>query len=94
MADHVSAARALGVRPARGEEEQTFDELFAEYFTAFKNYLYTQRWIDRLVDELADDDSYIGLCGRSPRRVPPQLPMESADVSEKPSAAPPSREVR
>lgn len=58
LADHLAAARHFGVRPERGAEERTIDELFAEYFSAFKNYLYTQRWIDRLVKEIADADTY------------------------------------
>ena len=75
VGDHVAAARHFGVRPQRGEEERTLDELFAEYFPAFKNYLYTQRWIDRLVEEFADDSVYMNACGREPRRHPIELPM-------------------
>jgi hypothetical protein len=79
VADHVAAARYFGVRPERGEEERTLDELFAEYFPAFKNYLYTQRWIDRLVADLGEDAVYEAACGRKPRREPAQLPIAQGD---------------
>lgn len=71
--DHLSAARHFGVRPQKGEDEATLDDLFAEYFTVFKNYLYTQRWIDRLVKEFESDAAYSKACGRAPRRVAPTL---------------------
>jgi hypothetical protein len=78
VADHAAAARYFAIRPPRGNDDATMDDLFAEYFPAFKNYLYTQRWIDRLVDAFGDERTYEATCGRPPRREPAQLPIGPA----------------
>jgi Rhodopirellula transposase DDE domain len=48
---HVDAARALGVRSPKGEDDKTHDLHYAGYITSIKQYLYSQAWIDRLVME-------------------------------------------
>jgi hypothetical protein len=63
---HCNAARSLGARPAAGEDERTIDIKFAEYITSFKRFLYTQAWIDHLVDQLSDPDGFLATTGRSP----------------------------
>lgn len=64
--DHAEVGRRLGVRAKTGEEDRTIDILFAEWFPPMKNYLYSQRWIDRLVVELAEPARFRELTGRVP----------------------------
>lgn len=61
---HANAARSLGVRPQRGEDDGTTDLRFAEYISSFKRYLYTQAWIDRLVKELSTPEGLRSVTGR------------------------------
>ncbi len=69
---HLHACRSLRVRPLAGEPETTLDIRFAEYISSFKLHLYSQAWIDRLVDEFSNPDRFTELTGR------PAVPVESA----------------
>lgn len=69
--DHAEVGRRLGVRSERGEDDRTHDRQYAEWFTAVKVYLYSQRWIDRIVHELADPERFQELTGKPPVQVPP-----------------------
>ncbi len=53
---HAQLARTLGVRPGSGEPDGTLDVKYAEYITSFKRYLYSQAWIDLLVDKLSSPE--------------------------------------
>ncbi len=64
--DHAAAARHLGVRPKRGEADRALDELFCDYVTAAKIYVYNQQWIDRLVDVLSTPEGFREATGRDP----------------------------
>lgn len=60
---HSAVARKLGAWPQPGEPGGTVDEQLAEYNTAFKAWLYSQAWIDLLVERLADPRSFADLTG-------------------------------
>lgn len=62
---HAEAARQLGVRPPRGEADRTCDVRYAEYVSSFKQYQYTQAWIDRLVEACGDEASYFQTTGKA-----------------------------
>lgn len=64
--DHAAAARFLGVRPERGEPEQSLDDLFCDYVTAAKIYVYNQHWIDRVVSEVNSPKGFERVVGRKP----------------------------
>ncbi len=66
--DHAAVARHLGVRPERGEPDRSLNELFCEYVTAAKIYVYNQQWIDRVVAEIENADGYRRVVGRNPVR--------------------------
>lgn len=51
--EHARLSRELGVRPGRGEPDKTLNIKYAEYITSFKRYLYSQAWVDLLVEKLA-----------------------------------------
>jgi hypothetical protein len=68
---HAAACRLLGARPASGEDDATVDVRFAEYITSFKRYLYSQAWIDLLVDRLSDPDEFEKITGRAPVPLAP-----------------------
>lgn len=67
--DHAAAARSLGVRPPKGQEERTLDLRYAEYITSFKRYLYSQAWIDLLAVRLAKPEDFVKIVGRTPQPV-------------------------
>ena len=60
---HAQLARTLGVRPGSGEPDGTLDVKYAEYITSFKRYLYSQAWIDLLVDKLSSPEDFEELTG-------------------------------
>ena len=66
---HSNAALALGVRPSRDETPRTIDISFAEYVSSFKQYQYTQAWIDRLVVLADDTEEFERVIGRPAVRV-------------------------
>jgi hypothetical protein len=71
-------ARALGARPPAGAEDKTAtDARYCEYVPAAKLYLYSQAWVDRLVDLLTDPASYEAHLGQGPVR-------QTADDGEAP----------
>lgn len=61
---HSNATVNLGVRPATGEAPRTCDIAFAEYVSSFKQYQYTQAWIDRLAELCADTAGFEATTGR------------------------------
>ena len=63
---HAEAARRLGVRPAKGEPDRTCNIQYADFVASFKQYQYTQAWIDRLVEESATDEGFRRATGRAP----------------------------
>ena len=68
---HSNVALALGVRPGKGQTDRTIDINFAEYVSSFKQYQYTQAWIDRLVDICQDPIEFERVTGR------PALPADA-----------------
>lgn len=71
---HADAARHLGARLSKGEDDRTVDLRYAEYITSFKRYLYSQSWIDHLVAALADADGFRLVTGKDP--LVTQLPFD------------------
>lgn len=72
---HSNAAVKLGVRPPTGEPPRTCDIAFAEYVSSFKQYQYTQGWIDRLVDLCGDAAAFEETTGRPAIVLPSEGPM-------------------
>lgn len=66
---HAETARRLGARPPQGQEEATVDLRYAEYITSFKRYLYSQAWIDLLVEKLGTKEGFLEATGKEPVRV-------------------------
>ena len=66
---HALLSRTLGVRPDRGEPDGTLDIKYAEYITSFKRYLYSQAWIDLIVDKLSTPEEFEELTGAPPVQV-------------------------
>ncbi len=74
--DHAAVARSLGVRPPRGEPDCSLDELFCDYVTAAKIYVYNQQWIDRIVEVLSTEKGFRDATGREPVFQDPPTPIE------------------
>jgi hypothetical protein len=66
---HAEAARRLGVRAPRGDAARTCDIQYAEYVTSFKQYQYTQAWIDRLVEACSTETGFEQTTGKWPVRM-------------------------
>lgn len=66
---HAEAARRLGARPPQDQEDATVDLRYAEYITSFKRYLYSQAWIDLLVERLGSEEGFLEATGKEPVRV-------------------------
>ena len=69
---HAEAARRLGARPPRGEPDRTLDIRLAEWISAHKRHLYTQAWIDLLVDKFSTPDGFFEATGKHPVPNQPQ----------------------
>lgn len=63
---HAAAARHLGARPPATEDDRTVDLRLAEYITSFKRYLYSQAWVDLLVDRLSTRDGFFDATDKEP----------------------------
>ena len=68
--DHAKVARYLKIRPERGQPDQSLDENYCEYITSIKTYLYNQKWIDRVVEEISTSEGYKKATGRNPVQKP------------------------
>lgn len=55
---NVDAARRLGVRSAKGDDEKTLDLQYVEYITSLKQHLYSQAWIDLLVARCSTPEGF------------------------------------
>lgn len=64
--NHAAVARFLGVRPPRGQPDRSLDEAYCEYVTAAKIYVYNQRWIDRVVEQVSSPEGYREATGKEP----------------------------
>jgi hypothetical protein len=73
---HAPAARKLGAWPAVGEPDATIDEYLAEYNSAFKGWLYSQRWIDLVVESVSDPDAFLAVTGHRPVRLQGDAPPD------------------
>ena len=60
---HADLARVQGVRPERDEPDCTLNPKYAEYVGSFKSYLYSQAWVELLVERLSAPDGIAGLTG-------------------------------
>jgi hypothetical protein len=68
---HAAAARELGARPPTGQDDATLDLRLAEYITSFKRFLYSQAWIDLLVERLSDPEVFESVTGSAAKPVEP-----------------------
>ncbi len=70
---HTEATYQLGVRsrPTDGGPEKV-DERYCEYVSSVKRHLYNREWVERLVSELTDADSFESATGRAPIMVDPR----------------------
>ena len=64
--DHASAGRFFNIRPPRGEPERSLDEEYCEYISAAKIYLYHEKWIERLIEQLSTPEGFREATGREP----------------------------
>lgn len=69
-AHHSAAARLLGAWPPEPEVTQTVDPRLAEYNSAFKGWLYSQAWIDLIVERVSTEDDFREVTGLAPTRIP------------------------
>jgi hypothetical protein len=67
---HAAAARALDAWPKDPATPRTVNERLAEYNSAFKGWLYSQAWIDLLVEKLSTAEGFREITGREPVAVP------------------------
>ncbi|MGI8792224.1 MAG: DUF3644 domain-containing protein [Acidimicrobiales bacterium] len=55
---HTLVARNLKARPLAEGDQTATDQRYCEYVTSVKRHLYSQAWVDRLVDELSTEDGF------------------------------------
>lgn len=67
---NLDAARKLSVRSPKGEDDKTHDLQYAEYITSLKQHLYSQAWIDLLVEKCSTIDGFRETTGWTPERLP------------------------
>lgn len=66
VTDHASAGRFFKIRPPRGEPPRSLDEEYCEYISAVKRYLYNDKWIERLIEQLSTPEGFREATGREP----------------------------
>jgi hypothetical protein len=63
--EHMRCWRHYGVRPpSESPDPECCKTQFCCYDEVFRQYVYTQEWVERLVSELADDARYREVCGK------------------------------
>lgn len=67
---NVDAARNLGVRSPKGEDDKTHDLQYVEYITSLKQHLYSQAWIDLLVEKCSTAEGFETTTGWKPEALP------------------------
>lgn len=72
---HAPATRKLGAWPAEGDPDATVDAMLAEYNSAFKGWLYSQAWIDLVVESVSDADSFLAVTGHRPVALEGDQPL-------------------
>ena len=69
MNTHTQCWRYFEVRPPQDSAEpEATDERYCRWDRLFGGYGYTQAWVDRLVRDLSDPDTYEGVVGFAPTR--------------------------
>ena len=63
--DHVKVARYLKIRPDKGKPNKSLNEEFCEYLSPY-GYLYNQKWVDLVVNEISSAEGYKRATGREP----------------------------
>lgn len=63
---HALATRNLKARPPAVGDQTATDPRYCEYVTSVKRHLYSQAWIDRLVEELSTEDGFRSAIGEEP----------------------------
>lgn len=63
---HTAVARQLNARPPADGDQTTTDPRYCEYVTSVKRHLYSQAWVDRLVEELSVEDGFRRAVGEDP----------------------------
>ena len=66
MRMHTVAARKLKARPPADGDQTATDPRYCEYVTSVKRHLYSQAWVDRLVDELSTEEGFRRAVGECP----------------------------
>jgi len=64
--DHASAGRFFKIRPSKGEPEGSLDDEYCEYISAVKRYLYNDKWMERLIEQLSTREGFREATGRDP----------------------------
>ena len=60
--NHTQAWRLFKVRPARGAKQPgNTDKDYCIYHSAHGDYTYSEKWVDRLVEEVADDKQFAAI---------------------------------
>ncbi len=62
---HAESARRLGAKPGLGQTDRTTNAEFAEYVSSFKQYQYTQKWIDHLVQSCSSKEGFLATTGKN-----------------------------
>ncbi len=67
VATHTAAWRHFGIRPSQGSSApENTNGQYCVYDNAHRDYLYTTAWIDKLVTELSDAETYKTVVGKAP----------------------------
>ncbi|MEZ4554208.1 MAG: DUF3644 domain-containing protein [Dehalococcoidia bacterium] len=70
-AHHAKAWKHFSVRPAHADAHpERTDARYCVYSRAFKRYVYTEAWVQKLIRELADSETFTLVTGRAPQPLP------------------------
>lgn len=81
---NVDAARKLGFRSRKGEDDKTHDLQYVEYITSLKQHLYSQAWIDLLVEKCSTPEGFEETTGWKPEQA--DLSSNDTENGDVPSA--------
>jgi len=60
--NHTQAWRMLKARPRKGAKQpENTDKKYCIYHAAHGDYTYSEAWVDRLVEEVTDDEKFAAI---------------------------------
>lgn len=85
--NHTEMWKLIGVRPQNGASDPyKTDQRFCVYHEPYGNYLYTQQWVDKIVETIGTAEKFRSFLGRDPQMKVSSLTERAQSRASGPSS--------